>query len=207
MVMTVSISMSLTYQQHKDSRQVCELLLSAYNADPMFQHLFHQPKFNFVTSLQTLFREEIALHLSHQQPIIGATEGDELWGVACVFDPEYRLTGERSWSWRMRMLSSSGIASTSRYLEKELRLSQALAGHHCHYMSLLAVHPDRVCQGVGDTLLAGLDSLVAEHPSSVGSTILVSNEECTAWLQRHGYIESRKLLFSGYSGALLFKAR
>ena len=205
--MSTVMSVTLTYLQSQDSRKICNLFGNAYHADPVFRYIFDDPKINYDTSLRSLFREEIQLHTQRHQPLIGATDGEVLVGAACVFEPGLSNLGEREWNWRMRMLMSSGVASTSRFLDKELRISQALLGFNCHRLNLLGVRSDWCHQGVGDTLLTGVDSLVEEHPNSEGSAIFVSDLDLMPWLSQHGYQEMSQVEFGNFTGKLAFRPR
>ncbi|MCM2679114.1 GNAT family N-acetyltransferase [Echinimonas agarilytica] len=181
------------------------LLYQAYHDDPMFMKVFDASKLAYEQKLRALFREELDVFWQYEQPVIGAFEGETLLGVSCINLPESPLGGERFWNWRMKMLMSAGVVSTGRLIEKEQRIAQAMPNHQCHQLSLIAVAPNYQKQGVGETLLCGVDCLVEEHLNSSGCAIFVSNQNAAHWLNQHGYNAIQELSFSNFEGSLLFK--
>lgn len=204
--MTTALSVGLTYLQSSSSREIGRILYLAYASDPMFRQIFDAPKVNFDASLNALLREELGLLYQLSQPVIGATDGERLLGAACLFEPGH-VTGERQWEWRMRMLMSSGVACTSRYLEKEFRIRQALPSDNCHLLSFLGVLPAARRQGIGETLLTGVESRVEEHPTSEGCAVFVNEPSLMQWLRRHGYIEIAPVEFANTHGMLAYRPR
>ena len=205
--MATAMHSTLTYLKHHHHRAAIEILFQAYQHDPMYQYVFGAEPSNYNNGLRILFQEELAVFEQNQQPIVGAVEGESLLGAAFVLEPHSPLGGNRQWNWRMRMLRIAGVAPTSRLLEKEQRINQALPCKNCHQISALAVAPEWQQQGIGETLLSGMASLVDEHPSSEGCAVFVSNPKLLPWLVGHGYQQVTSIEFSHCQGVLMYRPR
>ena len=205
--MLPGLSIHLSHLKQEDSAKAVELLYHAYYYDTMFQQIFDVRDAMYERHLRALFKEETEAFWEYGQPFIGAFVEDELIGIACVNLPESPLGGERFWNWRMKMLLSTGVVSTSRLLEKERRVAQKMPEGPCHQLSLIAVEPKYQKQGVGEVLLSGVDSLLQQHSESKGCGVLVSDPDAIKWFKNRGYQLRSKLEFANFTGQLLFRER
>ncbi|MBD1389718.1 GNAT family N-acetyltransferase [Neiella sp. HB171785] len=205
--MTTTTSLRLQYLGAEDAGIAASLLFQAYHDDAMFQRIFDADNENYEQRLRALFREELDVFWQYHLPVIGAFDSDLLVGVACLQTPDSPLAGGRFWNWRMKMLLSAGIVSTSRLLGKEQRICQALPSDNCYQLSLLATAPNYQGHGVGDTLLAGVESLLEEGGSADGVGIFVSQQRSIQWLENHRYQQIKQLEFANISGTLMFLHR
>jgi GNAT superfamily N-acetyltransferase len=128
-------------------------------------------------------------HFAEELPAIGLLIDDRLIGMALIAPPQRRMDITESWSWRMRMLLSTGFRCTKRYLEYHEAVITSLPPGPYHVLPLLGVHPQYQGQQLGEQLLEALHNWCAEDASSQGVVLDTGNPHYLAFYQRQGYEE------------------
>jgi hypothetical protein len=98
------------------------LLYQSYYDDPLFMEIFRADKPDYEQRLRAAIREELNTFWQAKQPIVGLFQGEQLFGVACVIEPDSGIGSSRLWHWRLKMLLTAGYVSTKQLLDKEQKI-------------------------------------------------------------------------------------
>lgn len=99
------------------SRETRSLLYLAYRQEPSFAYLFESGRSGYEHRVKATIRALVNQHYLQDLPALGLFVADRLVGVALIAPPQRRLGITESWAWRIRMLMSTGLRCTQRYLE------------------------------------------------------------------------------------------
>jgi GNAT superfamily N-acetyltransferase len=171
------------------AREARSLLYHAYRHDPTFAYLFEADRPGYDQRVRATVRELVQQHFVEDLPAIGLLIDDRLIGMALIAPPQRRMDITESWSWRMRMLLSTGFRCTKRYLEYHEAVITSLPPGPYHVLPLLGVHPQYQGQQLGEQLLEALHNWCAEDASSQGVVLDTGNPHYLAFYQRQGYEE------------------
>jgi GNAT superfamily N-acetyltransferase len=171
------------------AREARSLLYHAYRHDPTFAYLFEAERPGYDQRVRATVRELVQQHFVEDLPAIGLLIDDRLIGMALIAPPQRRMDITESWSWRMRMLLSTGFRCTKRYLEYHEAVITSLPPGPYHVLPLLGVHPQYQGQQLGEQLLEALHNWCAEDASSQGVVLDTGNPHYLAFYQRQGYEE------------------
>ncbi|MBX9764433.1 MAG: GNAT family N-acetyltransferase [Pseudomonadaceae bacterium] len=171
------------------AREARSLLYHAYRHDPTFAYLFEAERPGYDQRVRATVRELVQQHFVEDLPAIGLLIDDRLIGMALIAPPQRRMDITESWSWRMRMLLSTGFRCTKRYLEYHEAVITCLPPGPYHVLPLLGVHPQYQGQQLGEQLLEALHNWCAEDASSQGVVLDTGNPHYLAFYQRQGYEE------------------
>lgn len=171
------------------AREARSLLYHAYRHDPTFAYLFEADRPGYDQRVRATVRELVQQHFAEELPAIGLLIDDRLIGMALIAPPQRRMDITESWSWRMRMLLSTGFRCTKRYLEYHEAVITSLPPGPYHVLPLLGVHPQYQGQQLGEQLLEALHNWCAEDASSQGVVLDTGNPHYLAFYQRQGYEE------------------
>ncbi len=150
------------------SREVRSLLYHAYRHEPTFAYLFESDRPGFDQRVRATIRELVNQHFLEELPSIGLLLEDRLVGVALIVPPQRRLDVTESWFWRMRMLLTTGLGCTRRYLDYHAAVIGCLPPGPYHILPLIGVHPEFQGKHLGEQLLDALHTWCAEDGGSQG---------------------------------------
>ncbi len=183
------------------------LLYQAYYDDPVFMEIFQSDKADYEQRLRAAIREELNVFWQEEQPVVGVFAQQQLVGVACVTEPGSKLSGDRFWHWRLKMLLTAGYVSTKQLLEKEQRIHAAMPVQHYHMLAFIAISPQYQHLGLGHYLMHAVDSLVEKNPSSLGIGVFVTLSKNKAFFSADHYQQVAELNFTKVKGTLMFRPR
>jgi GNAT superfamily N-acetyltransferase len=169
------------------AREARSLLYHAYRHDPTFAYLFEAERPGFDQRVRATVRELVQRHFAEDLPAIGLLIDDRLIGMALIAPPQRRMDITESWSWRMRMLLTTGFRCTKRYLEYHDAVLACLPPGPYHVLPLLGVHPEYRGQHLGEQLLEALHNWCAEDASSQGVVLDTGNAHYLNFYTRQGY--------------------
>jgi GNAT superfamily N-acetyltransferase len=164
------------YLDVEDLKLAASLLYQAYQDDPVFLEIFNSDKPDYEQRLRSLIREELAAFWQSKQPMIGLYSGETMVGVACLNSPDEGFDSNRFWHWRLKMLLSAGYVSTKQMIEKEKTIAAAVPLNIYHMLSFIAIHPLHQHHGYGHYLMAAINNMLAEHPTSEGVVVFATTE-------------------------------
>lgn len=124
------------------SREVRSLFYHAYRHEPTFAYLMDAQRAGYDQRVRACVREMVERHLGEELPAIGLFIDDRLVAAALITPPQRRLDITESWSWRLRMLFSVGLAATRRYLDYHRAVQACLPVGPHHQLPMLGVHPE-----------------------------------------------------------------
>ncbi len=136
------------------SREVRSLFYHAYRHEPTFAYLMDAQRAGYDQRVRACVREMVERHLGEELPAIGLFIDDRLVAAALITPPQRRLDITESWSWRLRMLFSVGLAATRRYLDYHRAVQACLPVGPHHQLPMLGVHPEYQGRQIGEQLLA-----------------------------------------------------
>jgi GNAT superfamily N-acetyltransferase len=175
------------------AREVRSLLYHAYRHEPTFAYLFDAERPGFDQRVRATIRELVQQHFAEELPAIGLLIDDRLIGAALIAPPQRRLDITESWSWRLRMLLSTGFGCTRRYLEYHDAVLASLPPGPYHVLPLLGIHPEFQGQRRGEQLLEALHDWCAQDSGSQGVVLDTGNARYLEFYRRQGYEEVGEL--------------
>ncbi|WP_287812854.1 GNAT family N-acetyltransferase [Pseudomonas sp.] len=165
------------------------LLYHAYRHEPTFAYVFDAQRPGYEQRVRATVRELVKQHFLQDLPGIGLLHQDRLVGVALIAPPQRRLGITESWAWRLRMLLSTGVRCTRRYLEYYQSVLACLPSDAVHVLPLLAIHPEFQGHHFGEQLLTAVHNWCAEDEHSQGVVLDTGNPRYLAFYERQGYEE------------------
>lgn len=170
-------------------REARSLLYHAYRHEPTFGYLFESERPGYDQRVRATVRELVVRHFQEDLPAIGLVINERLVALALVAPPQRRLDITESWNWRLRMLLTTGLRCTQRYLNYHAAVLACLPPGPYHVLPLLGVHPEFQGQHLGEQLLEALHDWCAEDETSLGVVLDTGNPRYLAFYQRQGYEE------------------
>ena len=171
------------------SRETRSLLYLAYRQEPSFAHLFESGRSGYEHRVRSTIRQLVKQHFLQEMPALGLFVADRLVGAVLIAPPQRRLGITESWAWRIRMLMSTGLRGTQRYLEYYHDVLACAPSEAVHVLPLFGVHPDFQGQRYGEQLLHALHDWCAEDKNSEGIVLDTGNGYYLEFYQRQGYEE------------------
>jgi GNAT superfamily N-acetyltransferase len=171
------------------SRETRSLLYLAYRQEPSFAHLFESGRSGYEHRVRSTIRQLVKQHFLQEMPALGLFVADRLVGAVLIAPPQRRLGITESWAWRIRMLMSTGLRGTQRYLEYYYDVLACAPSEAVHVLPLFGVHPDFQGQRYGEQLLHALHDWCAEDKNSEGIVLDTGNGHYLEFYQRQGYEE------------------
>lgn len=102
------------------------ILYHAYRDEPTFQYLFDHRRAGYDQRVRATVRELVDLYFEMDQEAIGVMVGNTLVAVAFIGDPDLRMNLADQFSWRIRMVLTTGFASTRRYMDYHEKIRDML---------------------------------------------------------------------------------
>lgn len=171
------------------SRETRSLLYLAYRQEPSFAHLFESGRSGYEHRVRSTIRQLVKQHFLQEMPALGLFVADRLVSAVLIAPPQRRLGITESWAWRIRMLMSTGLRGTQRYLEYYHDVLACAPSEAVHVLPLFGVHPDFQGQRYGEQLLHALHDWCAEDKNSEGIVLDTGNGHYLEFYQRQGYEE------------------
>jgi Acetyltransferases len=106
----------------------------------------------------------------------------------------------------MRMLLTTGLGCTRRYLDYHAAVLGCLPPGPYHILPLIGVHPEFQGKHLGEQLLAALHTWCAEEGSSQGLVLDTGNARYLEFYRRHGYEELGEVALGPIREHVLFHA-
>ncbi|MDP5135899.1 GNAT family N-acetyltransferase [Rheinheimera baltica] len=183
------------------------ILYQSYHDDPLFMEIFRAEKPDYEQRLRAAIREELNTFWQAQQPMVGLFLGEQLYGVACVIEPDSGIGAGRLWHWRLKMLLTAGYVSTKQLLDKEQKIHAAMPAERYHMLAFIAVLPKQQHLGLGHYLIHAVDSIVDKDQSSAGIGVFVTLDKYRAFFADDKYQVVSELAFNTVKGSLMFRPR
>jgi GNAT superfamily N-acetyltransferase len=171
------------------AREARSLLYHAYRHEPTFGYLFESNRPGFDQRVRATIREWVNRHFLEDQPALGLVLDDRLIGLALIARPQRRLEITESWSWRLRMVLTTGFRCTRRYLSYHEAIMACMPPGAFHKLPLLGIHPQFQGQQFGPQLLQALADWCEEDASSQGLVLNSGNARYIDYYKRQGYEE------------------
>ncbi|KRW58126.1 GNAT family N-acetyltransferase [Pseudomonas sp. TTU2014-080ASC] len=171
------------------AREARSLLYHAYRHDPTYAYLFEAERPGYDQRVRATVRELVQQHFAEELPAIGLLIEDRLVGIVLIAPPRRRLGITESWGWRLRMLLSTGLRCTQRYLDYHEAVLACLPPGQYHVLPLIGVHPQFQGKHLGEQLLANLHAWCAADEASQGIVLDTGNSHYLDFYKRHGYVE------------------
>ncbi|MBL4910218.1 MAG: GNAT family N-acetyltransferase [Alteromonadaceae bacterium] len=203
----VSLDIRAEYLASEDLKLAASLLYQSYQDDPVFIEIFNGDKPDYEQRLRALIREELSIFWQTKQPMVGLYSGETLVGAACLNSPEQGVLSDRFWHWRLKMMLSAGYFSTKQMIEKEKIIAQAVPLNSYHMLSLIAIHPLHQHHGLGHYLMAAVNNMLDEHPSSEGVVVYATTDKYLQFFKDVGYEVIKELQVGRVSGSLMVHKR
>lgn len=165
------------------------LLYHAYRHEPTFGYLFESERPGYDQRVRATVRELVHRHFLEDLPAIGLIINDRLVALALIAPPQRRLDITESWGWRLRMLLTTGLRCTKRYLHYHDAVLASLPPGQYHVLPLLGVHPEFQGKHLGEQLLVALHDWCAEDETSLGVVLDTGNPRYLDFYKRQGYEE------------------
>ena len=171
------------------ARETRALLYQAYRHEPTFAYLFDAGRPGFDQRVRATVRELVRQHFFQDLPAIGLLLEDRLIGVALIAPPQRRLGITESWAWRLRMLMSTGLRCTQRYLQYHQAVQACIPGDAVHMLPLLGLHPQFQGRHYGEQLLTAVHNWCAEDSHSAGVVLDTGNVHYLDFFKAQGYTQ------------------
>lgn len=171
------------------SREARSLLYQAYRHEPTFRFMFDADRSGYEQRVRATVRELVKQHFRQDRPALGLLVNDRLVGIALIAPPVRRLDITESWAWQLRMVLSTGLRCTRRYLDYHQAVLACVPGDAVHMLPLLGIHPQFQGQHYGEQLLEAVHNWCAEDVSSEGVVLDTGNPRYLAFYKKQGYVE------------------
>ena len=190
---------------HSARNEARSILYHAYRNEPTFQFLFDHRKPGYDQRVRATVRELIDLYIELNQDAIGVMVGDTLVAVAFIGEPELRLNLADQLSWRIRMVLTTGFASTRRYLDYHRKIQEMLPQPLAHQLPLMGVNPGYQNRGYGRLLLKSVEALCAENPRASGLVLDTGNSRYLPFYDSEGFRSLGKVRLGDFEDHVLFR--
>lgn len=192
-----------TYLSAEELTLAASLLFQAYHDDPVFLDIFNGDKAGYEQRLRASIREELNAFWQAEQPMVGLYLGESMVGVACLNSPDERVSSNRLWHWRLKMLLSAGYFSTKHMIEKEKKVMSAVPLKTFHMLSFIAVHPLHQHHGFGHYLMAAVNTVLETHKGSEGVAVYATSGKFRTFFEEANYQFIKDVTVGKVSGALM----
>ncbi len=190
----------------EDARNEAQsILYHAYREEPTFQYLFDHRRPGYDQRVRATIRELIDLYFQHDQEAIGVMVDHTLVAVAFIGDPELRMNLADQLSWRIRMVLTTGFASTRRYLDYHEKIRDLLPQPSAHQLPLMGVDPKYQNRGYGRLLLKTVERLCSENPRGSGLVLDTGNSRYLPFYESEGFRSLGKIRLGDFEDHVLFR--
>ena len=155
--------------------------------------------------MRATIRELIDLYFELGQDAIGVMVDDTLVAVAFIGKPELRMNLAEQISWRIRMVLTTGFASTRRYLDYHEKIGDMLPQPLAHQLPMMGVNPEYQNRGYGRLLLKTVEKLCAENPRGNGLVLVTGNSRYLPFYESEGFRSLGKIQLGDFQDHVLFR--
>lgn len=181
------------------------ILYHAYRNEPTFQYLFDHRRPGYEQRVRATIRELIDLYYELRQDAVGVMVNDTLVAVAFIGDPELRMNLADQFSWRIRMVLTTGFAATRRYLDYHQKIRDLLPQPLAHQLPLMGVNPAYQNRGYGRLLLKTVERLCSENPRGSGLVLDTGNSRYLPFYESEGFRSLGKIQLGDFEDHVLFR--
>lgn len=181
------------------------ILYHAYRDEPTFQYLFDHRRAGYDQRVRATIRELIDLYFALEQDAVGVMVDDTLVAVAFIGDPELRMNLADQLSWRIRMVLTTGFASTRRYLDYHEKIRNMLPQPLAHQLPLMGVNPKYQNRGYGRSLLKAVEKLCLENPRGSGLVLDTGNNRYLPFYESEGFRSLGTIRLGDFEDHVLFR--
>jgi len=185
------------------ARETRALLYASCEGDAVFNYMFEDSRPDYEERIKSAVRGLVNQHFLQDLPALGLFVEDRLLGVALITPPNRRLDITESWAWRLRMLASTGLECTRRYLDYHEAVITSLPSATVHVLPLLGFAEDADEAQVAQLLVAVHD-WCAEDEHSDGVALDTANPRHVQFLERQGYTQVGEIFLDEAVGRVLF---
>ncbi|WP_109512987.1 GNAT family N-acetyltransferase [Pseudomonas ovata] len=175
------------------SRETRNLLFQVYRNDPNFAYVFNAKRAGYEQRVKATVNALVKQHFLQDLPALGLFVEDRLAGVALIAPPQRRLGITESWAWRLRMVLSTGLSCTQRYLDYYNAVLACLPSPQVHVLPLVGLDPayqgQRMGQHLSEKLLQTLHEWCAVDEHSRGVVLDTGNPRYLEFYKQQGYEE------------------
>lgn len=197
------VEIKASYLKAHDIKLAASLLYQAYHDDPVFLEIFDNKNGDYEQRLRAAIREELNAFWQAKQPMIGLYLGESMVGVACLNSPDNTLSSQRFWHWRLKMMLNAGAFSTKQMIKKEESVLDAVPLKAFHLLSFIAVHPLHQQHGFGHYLMAAVNTILEEHPTSQGVAVYATSTKFKAFFESVNYTCIDEVTVGNVSGSVM----
>ncbi len=181
------------------------ILYHAYRDEPTFQYLFDHRRAGYDQRVRATVRELVDLYFEMDQEAIGVMVGNTLVAVAFIGDPDLRMNLADQFSWRIRMVLTTGFASTRRYMDYHEKIRDMLPQPQAHQLPLMGVNPKYQNLGYGRMLLKAVEALCAENPRGSGLVLDTGNNRYLPFYESEGFRSLGKIRLGDFEDHILYR--
>lgn len=181
------------------------ILYHAYRDEPTFQYLFDHRRPGYDQRVRATVRELIDLYFELNQDAVGVMVNDTLVAVAFIGDPELRMNLADQIGWRIRMVLTTGFASTRRYLDYHEKIRNLLPQPLAHQLPLMGVNPKYQNRGYGRLLLKTVEKLCSENPRGSGLVLDTGNSRYLPFYESEGFRSLGRIQLGDFDDHVLFR--
>ena len=201
------VNLRVSYLGAHELKLAASLLYQAYHDDPIFLNIFNSDKEDYEQRLRGAIREELNAFWQAKQPMLGLYKGETMVGVACINSPDGMLESDRFWHWRLKMLLNAGYFSTKQMIQKEQTVLASVPLKTFHFLSFIAVHPLHQQHGLGNYLMAAVNTVLDEHPESEGVAVYATSEKFKEFFNNVDYQMIKEVTVGNVHGAVMVHYR
>lgn len=181
------------------------ILYHAYRDEPTFHYLFDHRRSGYDQRVRATVRELVDLYFEMDQDAIGVMVGNTLVAVAFIGDPDLRMNLANQFSWRIRMVLTTGFASTRRYMDYHEKIRSMLPQPQAHQLPLMGVNPKYQNLGYGRLLLKAVETLCAENPRGSGLVLDTGNSRYLPFYESEGFRSLGRIRLGDFEDHILFR--
>ncbi|MCK7548360.1 GNAT family N-acetyltransferase [Marinobacter koreensis] len=181
------------------------ILYHAYRGEPTFQYLFDHRKPGYDQRVRATVRELIDLYFEHNHDAVGVMVDNSLVAVAFIGEPEVRMNLTEQLSWRIRMVLTTGFASTRRYMDYHEQIRHLLPQPQAHQLPLMGVNPKYQNRGYGRLLLKAIERVCADNPRGSGIVLDTGNSRYLPFYESEGFRSLGQIRLGDFEDHVLFR--
>lgn len=185
--------------------EAISILVHAYRNEPTFQYLFDHRRPAYEQRVRATVRELVDLYFELDQEAIGVLVDDTLVAVAFIGDPELRLNLAEQFSWRIRMVLTTGFACTRRYIDYHEQIKAMLPQPLSHQLPLMGVNPKYQNRGYGRLILSTVERLCAENPRGRGLVLDTGNSRYLPFYESEGFRSLGTIRLGDFEDHILYR--
>ena len=130
-----------------------DILCAAFHDYEVMRYVIGEADPEYAAKLRELIGLFLESRLTRNVPLIGVSEGSELFGVAVVSPPKEIPMPSELAAWRARVERRLGREAMARLDRYDEACEATDPGHVAHYLGMIGIRPDAQGRGLGLRLL------------------------------------------------------